>query len=146
MKKIAMMVGSVYGGAEYVAEQALPLLQQKGYQVEWFQPAALDAVLAFNADYWLLISSTTGQGDIPDNLFPFYAECRDRFPLLTNKRFAVLALGDSSYGDTFCAAGHQLFELMQELQGTAMAPMLEIDAGETLQAEDIALPWLSQHF
>lgn len=146
MQKIAIMVGSVYGGAEYVAEQALPLLQQKGYQVEWFQPAALDAVLAFNADCWLLISSTTGQGDIPDNLFPFFAQCRDNFPLLTGKKFAVLALGDSSYGDTFCAAGRQLFELMTELQGKAVAPMLEIDAGETLQAEDVALPWLTQYF
>lgn len=146
MQKIAIMVGSVYGGAEYVAEQAQPLLQQKGYLVEWFHPASLDAVLAFNADCWLLISSTTGQGDIPDNLFPFFAECRDRFPLLTDKKFAVLALGDSSYGDTFCAAGRQLFALMLELQGEALAPMLEIDAGETLQAEDVALPWLAQHF
>lgn len=146
MQKIAIMVGSVYGGAEYVAEQAQPLLQQKGYLVEWFHPASLDAVLAFNADCWLLISSTTGQGDIPDNLFPFFAECRDRFPLLTDKKFAVLALGDSSYGDTFCAAGRQLFALMLELQGEALAPMLEIDAGETLQAEEVALPWLAQHF
>lgn len=146
MQKIAIMVGSVYGGAEYVAEQAQPLLQQKGHQVEWFHPASLDNVLAFNADCWLFISSTTGQGDIPDNLFPFFAECRDRFPLLTGKRFAVLALGDSSYGETFCAAGKQLFEMLTELQGEAIAPMLEIDAGETLQAEDIALPWLEQHF
>jgi len=146
MQKIAIMVGSVYGGAEYVAEQAIPLLQGKGYQVQWFQPADLDAVLAFNADCWLIISSTTGQGDIPDSLFPFYAACRDRFPLLTGKKFAVLGLGDSSYGDTFCAAGRQVFELMTELQGEAIAPMLEIDAGETLQAEDVALPWLAQQF
>ncbi len=145
MKKIAIMVGSVYGGAEYVAEQAVPLLERKGYQVQWFQPPELDAVLAFEPDCWLVITSTTGQGDIPDVLFPFYAACRDRFPLLTGKQYAVIALGDSSY-DTFCAAGKQLAELLAELQGTAVAPLLEIDAGETLQAEDVALPWLEQHF
>lgn len=146
MQKIAIMTGSVYGGAEYVAEQAVVALQNKGYQAQWFNPAVLDAVLAYSADCWLVITSTTGQGDIPDSLFPFYAECRDRFPLLTNKKYAVIALGDSSYGDTFCAAGHQVNELLVELQGTAVAPILEVDAGETLQAEDVALPWINQHF
>lgn len=146
MQKIAIMVGSVYGGAEYVAEQAVALLTAAGHQVQWFQSPQLDAIQHFAADCWLVITSTTGQGDIPDNLFPFYVDCRDRFPLLTGKQFAVIALGDSSYGDTFCGAGRQWFELLTELQGTAKAPMLEIDAGETLQAEDVALPWLSKHF
>ena len=145
MQKIAIMVGSVYGGAEYVAEQALPLLTNKGYQVQWFQPAELSEVLAFAADCWLVITSTTGQGDIPDSLFPFYMACKDQFPLLTGKKYAVIALGDSSY-DTFCAAGQQVNELLVELQASEVAPMLEIDAGETLQAEDVALPWLAEHF
>lgn len=146
MSKIALMVGSVYGGAEFVAEQALQLLTEKGHDAHWLTEATLDEVLEFDADCWLLISSTTGQGDIPDNLFPFYNELKNRFPLLPTKQFAVIAMGDSSYGDTFCAAGRQLFELMQELQATPVAPMLQVDAGETLQAEDVALPWLAQHF
>lgn len=58
----------------------------------------------------------------------------------------MIGLGDSSYGDTFCAAGRQWFELLTELQGNPKADMLEIDAGETLQAEDVALPWLAEQF
>ena len=146
MQKIAIMVGSVYGGAEYVAEQAVELLAKKGYQAKWFQPPELDAVQAFAADCWLVITSTTGQGDIPDNLLPFFVDVKDRFPLLTGKKYAVICLGDSGYGDTFCGAGKQFSELLAELQGTALAPALEIDAGETLQAEDLALPWIEQQF
>ncbi|KKO47360.1 flavodoxin [Arsukibacterium ikkense] len=145
MAKIALIVGSVYGGAQYVAEQAQPLLASFGHQVQLFEEAGLDEVLAYDAKCWLVITSTTGQGDIPDNLLPFYLALKNRFPLLTGKQFAVIALGDSSY-DTFCGAGEQLHELLLEIQGTELAPMLRIDAGETLEPETIALPWLTQQF
>lgn len=145
MAKIALMVGSVYGAAQYVAEEAQQVLSGLGHHIALFEEAKLDAVLDFNADIWLVISSTTGQGDIPDNLLPFFLDVQNRFPLLTGKRFAVIALGDSSY-DTFCGAGEQLRELLLEIQGTELAPMLRIDAGETLEPETIALPWLQQQF
>ncbi|MBZ9612850.1 flavodoxin [Rheinheimera maricola] len=145
MAKIAVIVGSVYGAAQYVAEEALPLLSTQGHEVTLFEEAKLDTVLAFNADSWLIITSTTGQGDIPDNLLPFYLDVQNRFPLLTGKQFAVIALGDSSY-DMFCGAGEALRALLLEIQGTELAPMLRIDAGETLEPETIALPWLQQQF
>ena len=145
MAKIALIVGTVYGAAQYVAEQAQPLLVELGHSAELFTDAKLDDVLNFDADIWLVISSTTGQGDIPDNLLPFFLDVKDRFPLLTNKKFAVIALGDSSY-TTFCGAGEQLQELLLEIQGTELAPMLRIDACETLEPETIALPWIQQNF
>lgn len=145
MAKIALIVGTVYGAAQYVAEQAQPLLVELGHSAELFTDAKLDDVLKFDADIWLVVSSTTGQGDIPDNLLPFYLDVKDRFPLLTNKQFAVIALGDSSY-TTFCGAGEQLQELLLEIQGTELAPMLRIDACETLEPETIALPWIQQNF
>jgi MioC protein len=145
MTKIALIVGSVYGGAQYVAEQAEPLLASLGHEVALYEEASLDKVLGFEPDIWLVISSTTGQGDIPDNVFPFFSEVKNRFPLLTGKRFAVIALGDSSY-DTFCSAGEQFRELLLEIQGLELAPMLRIDASETLEPETIALPWLTEQF
>ncbi|MDP4534917.1 flavodoxin [Alkalimonas collagenimarina] len=144
MKKIALVVGTVYGGAQYVAEQADAELQQRGYGCRLFLDPKLDDVLAYNADIWLVITSTTGQGDIPDNVQPFFLEARDRFPLLTDKHYLVIGLGDSSY-DTFCGAGKQFVELLQELQGKPLAEPLWIDACETLEPEGIALPWLAQH-
>ncbi|KKO50119.1 flavodoxin [Arsukibacterium sp. MJ3] len=145
MTKIALIVGSVYGGAQYVAEQAEPLLASLGYEVALYEEANLDTVLGFEPDIWLVISSTTGQGDIPDNVFPFFSEVKNRFPLLTGKRFAVIALGDSSY-ETFCSAGEQFRELLLDIQGLELAPMLRIDASETLEPETIALPWLTEQF
>ena len=146
MKKVSILVGTVYGGAQFVAEEAEKILQRKGYLTQLNLEPKLNDVLAFAPDIWLVITSTTGQGDIPDNLLPFFIDVKDRFPLLTGKKYAVISLGDSGYGDTFCGAGKQFAELLAELHGTAMAPTLEIDAGETLQPEDLALPWIEQQF
>lgn len=146
MAKIAVMVGTVYGGAQYVAEQAIELFGQLGHQAQLFHPARLKDVLQADADHWLVITSTTGQGDIPDDLVPFYVEVQDRFPLFGNKSWAVIALGDSSYGDTYCGSGEKIRQLFSELQGAELAPMLRIDAGETLQPEDVALPWIAEHY
>ncbi|SNY55183.1 MioC protein [Arsukibacterium tuosuense] len=143
MAKIALIVGSVYGGAQYVAEQAQALLTGMGHELMLYEEPVLDDVLTFGPQLWLVITSTTGQGDIPDNLLPFYLDVKNRFPLLTGKQFAVIALGDSSY-ETFCGAGEQLRELLLEIQGTELAPMLRIDACETLEPENVALPWLEQ--
>jgi MioC protein len=145
MAKVAVIVGTVYGAAQYVAEQAITTLSERDYQCQLFEDASLKDVLAFAADIWLVISSTTGEGDIPDNVLPFYLQVKEQFPLLTDKRYAVIALGDSSY-ENFCGAGEQFNELLAELQGTEVAPMLRIDAIETLDPEVVALPWLTEHF
>ncbi|MCC5852153.1 MAG: flavodoxin [Alkalimonas sp.] len=145
MKRIAIIVGTVYGGAEFLAGQAEQLLTERGYQCSLHLDPKLDAVLAEDPDVWLVISSTTGQGDIPDNALPFFLDARDRFPLLTDKIVAVIGLGDSSY-QHFCGAGKQFAELLQELQGKPLADPLYIDACETLEPETVALPWLEAHF
>ncbi|MFT6701327.1 MAG: sulfite reductase alpha subunit-like flavoprotein, partial [Pseudomonadales bacterium] len=86
--------------------------------------------------------STTGQGDVPPNLELFHSDLRDEFPLMNAKPFAVAALGDSSYSDSFCGGGRHFQELLIELQGKPVADMLEVDAIETLAAEDDVVPWL----
>lgn len=146
MTKIAIMVGTVYGGAQYVAEQAVALFEQRGHQAQLFHPARLSDVLKAEADHWLVITSTTGQGDIPDDLVPFYVEVQDRFPLLTGKSWAIITLGDSSYGDTYCGSGEKFRELFNQLQGSELAAMLRIDAGETLQPEHVALSWIQDTY
>ena len=56
----------------------------------------------------------------------------------------TLALGDSSYGDTFCGGGEQLRELFAELGVEEVQPMLRLDASETVTPETDAEPWLAE--
>jgi MioC protein len=56
----------------------------------------------------------------------------------------VLALGDSSYGDTYCGGGEQVRELYAELGIREVLPMLRLDASETASPELDAEPWLAE--
>ena len=107
-------------------------------------PPKVDELLDAQADAYLLCTSTTGMGELPDAFIPFFQELRDRFPLLTGKPFAVIALGDSAYADTFCQGGEQVRELMLELQAREVIPMLRLDASESVTPELDAGPWLDQ--
>lgn len=142
MSDISIFAGSVYGGAQFVAEQAEEMLAEQGLNVTLFtEPEVADFS---QAKAVLVICSTTGQGDIPPNLAPFIANLSDSMPMMANKPFAVVALGDSSYGETFCAAGAQIYDLLRELQGNPVAELLQVDACETLEPEALVLPWLTR--
>lgn len=142
MTDVGIFVGSVYGNAQQVAEQALQMFKEHGLQVEVFDDPQLTDFTESKAV--VVISSTTGQGDVPPNLEYFVADLRDSFPLMHNKPFVVAGLGDSSYGDTYCGAGRQIYALLEELQGKPLADFLEVDACETLEPESVILPWLKQ--
>ena len=144
MANILIIAGSVYGGAQFVAEQVQELLQSNGHNVSLTDAPTVEQVKADDNDTILLISSTTGQGDLPDNLAPFVAQLNNTLPLIPYKRYGVIALGDSSYGDTYCGGGIKLDEQFSELQAKKLGERLQIDACETLQPEDEALQWTQQ--
>ncbi|MGL5324246.1 MAG: flavodoxin domain-containing protein, partial [Aeromonas sp.] len=93
--------------------------------------------------FLLLVSATTGQGDIPPNLQPFASELADKAPWLKGLRYALIAMGDSSY-DHFCGAGRRLDGLLQELGATGVIPPLELDATVHDEPEQVALSWLKK--
>lgn len=142
MVDIGIFVGTVYGNAQHVAEQSQQFIEEKGHSVGVYTDPSLEDFKQSKAI--LFISSTTGQGDIPPELEGFVYELRDTFPLMEHRAFAVAGLGDSSYGDTYCGAGNQIFELLTELQGKPVAPLLQVDAIETLEPESVVLPWLAE--
>ncbi|MED5324754.1 MAG: flavodoxin, partial [Pseudomonadota bacterium] len=46
-------------------------------------------------------------------------------------------------GESFCGAGKQFHALLTELQGNAVADMLEVDAIETLEPEKDVVEWVN---
>lgn len=142
--KVAILSGSVYGTAEEVARHAEGLLKQAGFDA-WHNPrASLEDVLAFGPESFLVVTSTTGMGELPDNLMPLYCAIRDRLPAWSALPGGVIALGDSSYGDTYCGGGEQVRELYGELGIREVLPMLRVDASESVTPEQDAEPWLAE--
>ena len=144
MPKLNILVGTMYGGALDVAEQVKPLFEQAGYTVAILEQPTIDDITSDAADLTLFSVSTTGSGDFPGGFVPFVRNLRDQSPSLTSLRYGIIALGDSSYGDTFCGAGRTLDSLLEEHGATRLGERLEIDAMETFMADDAAIPWVEE--
>ena len=143
--KVAILSGSVYGTAEEVARHAESLLKHAGFDAQHFKRAGLQDLLGFGPQALLAVTSTTGMGELPDNLVPLYSTIRDTLPAAwRGLPGAVIALGDASYGDTYCGGGEQMRELFAELGVREVQPMLRLDASETVTPETDAEPWLAE--
>lgn len=136
---IDILVGSQMGAAEYVAEQVAETLVQAGYDVQLHLKPEFDHLTKSNT--WLIITSTYGAGDLPDNIQPFADQLAQDQADLSTLFFAVITLGDSSY-DTFCLGGQKLSNTLQMKGANQLIANLEIDAQQPDLPEEYALAWL----
>ncbi|EPJ75535.1 MAG: flavodoxin [Pseudomonas sp.] len=143
--KVAIVSGSVYGSAEEVARHAGKLLREAGFEVLQDSRVTLEGLQSFAPQALLFVTSTTGMGELPDNIQPVYSQIRDVLPAAwRGLPGGVIGLGDASYGDTFCAGGEQIRELFAELGVVEVQEMLRLDASESVTPETDAEPWLEQ--
>jgi sulfite reductase (NADPH) flavoprotein alpha-component len=75
----------------------------------------------------LIITSTYGDGEPPDNAAALYAALHAAdTPALPQLNFAVLALGDSNYAE-FCKCGRDFHTRLSALGAKPLLPLIESD-------------------
>ena len=139
MAQFEIIVGTVLGASEYVADALKETLEGAGHQANiHLQPDINDISTDLK---WLVCTSTHGAGDLPDNIQPF-ADSLDDISL-SDVDALIVGLGDSSY-DTFCQGAQKMEDLLVKQGATLLAPTLQIDVLNHPIPEDRAVEWLSE--
>lgn len=126
-KDVTVLYGSQTGNSEGLAKKTAQHLEEKGFQVTLssmsdFKPNNLKKI-----NNLLVIVSTHGEGDPPDNALSFHEYVHGRrAPKLDHLSFSVLSLGDSSY-EFFCQTGKEFDERFEELGGTRLFDRVDCD-------------------
>jgi MioC protein len=142
MSKIQIMVGSVYGGAEQVAELAADLLRNLAHEVGInTYPRPQD--LARDAEEIILLChSNTGSGELPDNIQPLYLHLTRDYPRIAGRRYGVINLADSSYM-TFNEAGVMLDAAFADLGAQRIGEPLVLDASSGDDIATLVREWVA---
>jgi MioC protein len=138
--RVGIFVATMTGLAELCAEEIQGTLSARGFDCTTvpMDHAVADALDPL--DVIVVVSSTYGHGDIPDNGQAFFASLQAH-PGLSGKRFAIFALGDRTYADTFCHAGEKWDALLDAKGAQRIAALERHDACAGTLAEDEAGAW-----
>jgi NADPH-dependent sulfite reductase flavoprotein alpha-component len=145
-ESVLVLWASTTGTAEAFADACVRRLQQVELTAT---PRCMDSVGVAEiaaASRVLLIASTFGDGDPPDNGAALWAALADQgAPSLAETAFSVLAFGDTRY-ERFCGFGRRLDTRLAELGAQRMGARVDCDADGSGAAQrwlDALLPQLT---
>lgn len=139
--KVTILVGTMTGTAEMVAQEVQDSLAADGRDVDVLLMDGLDGGVFGRDGAFLICTSTYGQGDVPDNAQAFYAALESGRPDLSGIRYGVVALGDRTYTATYCHGGKRFDALLRSLGARRVGEVMEHDAGSGTMPEDVAVDW-----
>ncbi|MBP2169033.1 MioC protein [Erwinia toletana] len=139
MADITLISGSTLGSAEYVAEHLAEKLEDAGFTTETLHGPELQELPL--QGIWLLVTSTHGAGDLPENLQPLFDEIEEQQPDLSAIRYGAVGIGNREY-DLFCGAIEKMDTLLTACGGKRIGDRLEIDVLQHEIPEDPAGEWV----
>jgi MioC protein len=146
---ITILVGTMTGTAEMVAQEVQQALETAGHQASIQVMDNLDVGIFQRGGNFLICTSTYGNGDVPDNAQALINSLETWRPDLRNVTYGVIALGDRTYKDTFCQGGIRFDKMLAELGARRAGEMLMHDASSGTLPEELAaqwvVPWVEQY-
>jgi sulfite reductase (NADPH) flavoprotein alpha-component len=124
---LTVLYGSETGNSTALARTLAERAAQRGLAVSVHDMASYKVRQLKDEQDVLMVTSTYGEGDPPQTAAGFFEFIEGRkAPKLPNLRFAVLALGDSTYA-RYCEAGKRLDRRLEGLGAQRLAPRTDCD-------------------
>ena len=126
-KPLVLLYGSQTGTAEGLAKKASKEAVKRGFAPKLVDMAKFETVDLTKEENVLVITSTYGDGDPPDNAQAFWKYLKaDTAPPLAHLNYSVLALGDTNYA-AFCQFGKICDERFEKLGAKRVHPRVDCD-------------------
>ncbi len=136
-KPITIIYGTQTGNAEGVAYDAAEVAKAQGLSPIVMDMDDIELADLANVERLLVVVSTYGEGEMPDNAAALWEEISgDDAPQLNKTFFSVLGLGDTGYDD-FCECAVQWDNRLTELGATQITDRVDCD----VDYDDDAAEW-----
>ena len=139
MTEVTLISGSTLGSAEYVAEHLAEKLDEAGFTTQTLHGPLLEDLQI--SGIWLIVSSTHGAGDLPENLQPLFDAINEERPDLSSLHYGAIGIGSREY-DTFCGAIEKLDTLLTECGAKRVGSLLKVNILDHDIPEDPAEIWV----
>lgn len=124
---LSILFGSQTGNAENLARRTAKVAGQRGFAPTVHELSHYPVVQLASEQRLLVITSTYGDGEPPDNAKAFWSFLSgESAPMLAKLQFGVCALGDSNY-PKFCAFGKALDSRLESLGARRIQPVAICD-------------------
>ncbi|MEM9330324.1 MAG: flavodoxin domain-containing protein [Pseudomonadota bacterium] len=139
--KVGLLYGTETGNAEMLCDDIEEELGS-GFECEINDLGDIEPEELNEDTFYIIVTSTYGNGDLPTTAAPFYDKLTEEKPDLSNVRFAIFGLGDMVFDETYNQGSERLRKLLVECGAKMIGERGLHDASSGEPPEDLALPWV----
>ena len=140
---ITLLVGTVFGNARQIAQTLALAAPDYGASAQVLDMHDQTIAVFDTPGFLVLCCSTTGQGDVPDNAQGLYQSLDAQARYLGHVRYGLVALGDSSYGDTFYGGAKAFQNRLQDLGAQLVGDLCVLDSLAADDPDTVAVAWFA---
>lgn len=142
-KRLLILYATETGNAQSLAERTAETARAKGFAVECQNCDEYDFADLQNEPALVFFGSTYGEGEPPETAWDFYDAMQDAADnTLDHMHYAVVGLGDSSFGNLYNAFGRKVEKEMKRLGAKPILPRVDCD----IDFAKAYTPWAEQFF